>query len=278
MMTYWDTTITLRCTNGVVLAAVLLNVVEMLYSRRDYDNGGMYDWTVLKSGYPLFIRPRFEGLFDVLFGFRGVVANLLLQFALVGLSAALLVRGETTVLPSGGLLVLILANQFRNAYGMDGADQMTVIVLAALFVAGLVPGAILLPKACLWFICLQSTLSYLTAGVYKAVARGWRSGSSLTLIMSTEGYGRPDLSRLLQRHPSLGRNLSWLLIAFECLFFLVLVVGPIGALLFIIGGVVFHLLNATIMGLNNFFWAFTATYPAVWWCSQETWRTLTDAG
>jgi hypothetical protein len=31
-------------------------------------------------------------------------------------------------------------------------------------------------------------------------------------------------------------------------------------------GALFHLLNAFMMGLNKFFWAFVSTYPALIYC------------
>jgi hypothetical protein len=71
--------------------------------------------------------------------------------------------------------------------------------------------------------------------------------------------------------PQLRRRLAtaWSVIAFESLFPLAILAGPKGALVFLGIGVMFHLANAAVMGLNNFVWAFTATYPAVHYCAER---------
>ena len=259
----------LTLTNWIILVGLTVNVLEQAYSHENYRNNEVYDWYVLKHSERIFLHPRWEGLFDRLFGYRAYMVNLALQGALILASVWALWNGRSTVWMTGGLLALVLAGNFRNSYGLDGADQMTNIVLAGLFFAGLVPDSSLMPQASLAFIGAQSILSYVTAGVYKAIAPDWRSGSSLTLVMSTRTYGRPDLSALLERNPPLSRTLAMLLIVFECLFFLVLFFGPYGAAVFLIGGAVFHFINACVMGLNNFFWAFSASYPGVLFCAVK---------
>lgn len=266
----------LPLTKAIVLVGIAINCAEVLYSREDYRPGGILDWNVLKTSSRRFLQPRLEPLFDTLFGYHGVLAAFGLQAAAVAVSALFLLLGVTSPWPTGLLLALWLLNHYRNAYGMDGADQMTVIVLAGLFLAELTPHSETTWKICLWFVGLQSVLSYFTAGIYKIIAKGWRSGESLTLVMSTEGYGRLDLSTLLRRQPPLGKSLSWILLAFECLFPAVLFAGPAVCLVFLVAGVIFHFLNAVIMGLNNFFWAFVATYPAVYFCSATSWAWIVE--
>lgn len=258
----------LLLTNVVILVGVLINVVEQAYCHGNFKDNEVYDWHVLKHEQRVFLTPPWEGFFDILFGYRAYLVNLALQFTLILASAWALWHGQSTAWFSGGLLALILFSNYRNGYGLDGADQMTNIVLTGLFFAGLAPQSELVQRASLAFIGGQSILSYVTAGVYKAVAPDWRSGSSLTLVMSTRSYGRPDLSALLERNPPISRSLSILLIIFECAFFLVLFAGPYGAAVFLIGGVVFHLINACVMGLNNFLWAFAASYPGVLFCAM----------
>ncbi|MCB1020572.1 MAG: hypothetical protein KDC27_11630 [Acidobacteria bacterium] len=260
----------LAATNWIILGGILLSVLEQLATHRQFTANEVYDWRVLKHGYRMFLEPRYERFFDALFGYRAYVANLVIQLAMVLLSAWQLWNGRSTVVPTGVLLGLILLSNFRNSYGQDGADQMTSIVLTGLFFCGLAPESELVRYASLAFIGMQSILSYVTAGVYKAIAPSWRSGASLTLVLSTRSYGRPDLSGLLERNPPISRTLAMGLIVFECLFFVVLFLGPHWSVTFLAAGVLFHFLNATIMGLNNFLWAFSASYPAVYFCALET--------
>ena len=50
----------------------------------------------------------------------------------------------------------------------------------------------------------------------------------------------------------------------EALFPLVLLVPHSIGLYFLVGGALFHASCAFVMGLNSFFWAFVATYPAIY--------------
>ena len=34
-------------------------------------------------------------------------------------------------------------------------------------------------------------------------------------------------------------------------------------------GLLFHMFNAFVMGLNKFFWAFLSTYPAILYCNYQ---------
>jgi hypothetical protein len=166
------------------------------------------------------------------------------------------------------LTVLTMWYHFRNFYGLDGSDQMTLIVCTSLALMSLVPHARCAAVACIWFIALQSALSYFTAGVAKVISSEWRRGSSLTGVMNTGSYGHKAFAEFLLNRPIYAKVLSWLLIGFECLFPLALFMGKY-CVVFLIGGLIFHLLNAAIMGLNTFVWAFLATYPSVLFCALQ---------
>jgi hypothetical protein len=43
--------------------------------------------------------------------------------------------------------------------------------------------------------------------------------------------------------------------------------GATGVAVFAVLGILFHVANAVIMGLNTFVWAFVATYPAILFCA-----------
>jgi hypothetical protein len=49
-------------------------------------------------------------------------------------------------------------------------------------------------------------------------------------------------------------------IAFECAFPLALIDARLLSLL----GIAFHVVNARVLGLNRFLWAWLAAYPALW--------------
>jgi hypothetical protein len=56
------------------------------------------------------------------------------------------------------------------------------------------------------------------------------------------------------------------LITWESTFPLVLIVPRPVAYAMVASGVLFHLSNGFLMGLNDFFWLFVAAYPALLYC------------
>ena len=156
----------------------------------------------------------------------------------------------------------------RSAYGQDGTDQMGWVTSVALS-AALAVGTPLALRAYLYFLAGQTVISYSAAEYAKLVAAKWRDGSYLPAIFRITGYGHAGLARALEAQPALRRLLAASLLTWECSFFLVLVCPlPIG-LLFLACGAMFHLGAAYFMGLNCFFWAFIATYPAILFLIQH---------
>lgn len=95
----------------------------------------------------------------VLVGVQGVCA-LLLVTRLAG--------PVTPLLVSIILVVRLLAN-LRNPFGLDGSDQMHVVLFAGLTFYYLVPDPFAKSVA-LWFIGAQLLLSYLSAGFAKLIS------------------------------------------------------------------------------------------------------------
>jgi hypothetical protein len=63
--------------------------------------------------------------------------------------------------------------------------------------------------------------------------------------------------------------MCWAVIAFECGAPLLVFGGAHGIVLLIVCGTAFHVGIAIVMGLNNFVWAFTAAYPALFMLSTH---------
>jgi hypothetical protein len=122
-------------------------------------------------------------------------------------------------------------------------------------------------RAGLLFVAAQAVLAYFTSGYVKLISPSWRSGDALRGILNTRSYGYQDLAKLLTVHPRLSVAGCWLTIAFECLGPFFVFLGPIPCLVFLVGGVIFHISIAVTMGLNNFVWSFLATYPALLYAS-----------
>ena len=115
----------------------------------------------------------------------------------------------------------------------------------------------------IWYIALQSCLSYFTSGIAKALSPVWRKGNNVFRIFNTRTYGYEPAARLFLNRPRLTRVADWSAFTVEMAFPLSVLLGYPAAMLFILWGVTFHAMNALVMGLNSFFWAFVATYPAI---------------
>jgi hypothetical protein len=245
----------------------VVSCAEYLAAPRHLRSDGLMSWNVSSLRRRWLVAGPAAPLFEAMFSYPSVLAFLALRAAvaaviLVGpLSFAVdpVIVGLAAVL--GGLFVV------RNSYGLDGADQMGWILFIGLALATLV-GTPAAWRAFLWFLALESCLSYAVAGIAKASAPGWRDGTYLVAICGTRIYGNPGLTHFLKRHDVLARLLARLVIAWECSFVLVLLVPLPVALAMLGGGAVFHLVNAYFMGLNTFFWSFISTYPAILYCVQ----------
>jgi hypothetical protein len=245
---------------------VVISSAEYLCIRREFRNEGVLAWRIFGSRPEILRRRSLLRPLAGLFCESGVVTLIV---------ARLLAALGLLMQPSPGLMASILlatvtatsiAMSLRNIVGMDGADQMTVVVFTGLTVYALA-GDRLVRDAALLFIAAQAILSYGVAGIAKAVSPLWRSGEALPLIMATRTYGDARVARALRRiGKRKNRMISWSIIALESSFiFAILLPLPV-VLCLLAWGVVFHAANARLMGLNTFFWAFIATYPAILFC------------
>jgi hypothetical protein len=151
--------------------------------------------------------------------------------------------------------------QLRGGLGNNGSDEMLLLLMVSLFAAKL-SGSVLSAKIALFFIAAQLTLAYLTAGLVKVAAPLWRNGQAFVGLMSTETFGNNWLYTFLSRNPRIALMTSVSVFAGEMVVaFAPWMPFPYAAT-FLGLGLVFHVLIAVTMGLNTFFFAFAAAYPA----------------
>ena len=156
-----------------------------------------------------------------------------------------------------------LVVRFNGPLG-GGSDSMTFQVLIGLLIASLGVANPALVQIGLGWIAAQSVLSYFLAGVAKLRTANWRRGLALqTLLRSNGPYTLFAPTRNLADSKTLCAGLSWMIIFFEIAFPLVLILPWEGKLVLLSAGLLFHITNAVVLGLNRFVWAWTATYPAL---------------
>lgn len=165
-----------------------------------------------------------------------------------------------------GIWLLGLAQlcRFCGPYN-GGADKMVLLCVSALTVANLLPA---LAPVALGYLAVQVILSYFVSGWVKLRNRDWWSGHALAEVFAYSVYPSAEDLRPLARHQSAMRWTSRVVIAFELAFPLALIT-PITLSVAVCLAAVFHLLNALLLGLNRFFWAWLAVLPSTLWLQSR---------
>jgi hypothetical protein len=253
--------------SAVAAVGIGLSVSEELAMRRIYSDDGLLSWQVLRVARPSSPVPWVQQRVDHLFQPRAYIALLLLKLATALMLAAVSIadpNARTIVgLLAAAMLVQLLLMKRRSVYGLDGADQMFAVVFLGLAVYELMPTGSVASAAGLVYIGAQVVLAYLIAGTAKLRGPSWRDGTAIAGILSTKIYGNAFAAGLLHGRAVLGRIVCWSVIAFETTFVAALFVDRPTLWVMLGMGVLFHGGIAAVMGLNSFFLAFVATYPAV---------------
>jgi hypothetical protein len=251
----------------VASIGVFVASAELVTLKSEFQDGGLFSWNVLRTvsratlsvgtGRPrrLISHPFFV---PAIVSARGLAALCLICFSHnYALSAACVFA----------IIVVSIVMVWRAPLGLDGSDQMSLITFVAVAIHRLFPGDVHIAQASLWFIAIQGCLSYTVAGIAKVTSPVWRSGEAVRRIFGTRTYGSIRSAALVSDRDGLCLALSWMVMLFECSFPLALVSGETGFMVFAVIGILFHISNAVIMGLNTFVWAFVATYPAMLFCA-----------
>lgn len=262
-MPNFDSTSTLYWCGAIVGMAVVIPSLETLRAWRDYTAGGIFDGRQLARLTILDYSPPARRLLGWLFTTPALlaltVARLICGVVLLWPMTNPAPRGvaAATAFLLGGVLT------WRNRFGTDGADQMVAIVLAGVAVGSLFPPRDLAVRVALGFIAVQACLAYGVAGIAKAMSPVWRSGQVISGIMATETWGSHSFAAWLASSRGASLVVCWMVIAAECAFPAV-VIAPTWLVVALLGwGLTFHVMCAVTMGLNTFFWAFVAAYPAI---------------
>jgi hypothetical protein len=242
---------------------LLIDTLEQLDGRRALEDG-LYSWTILRRRLdraPRLLRDAADLLCT---GSSRPVIFLLSRLPALVVVAWWPIHSVPFAVALSTLLVTQLYHFLRRcSFGILGSDQMNLVVIGSSWLC-----IVVAPKAAaagLWFMTVQSCLSYAVNGAAKLAAPKWRSGRAMPAIFATHSFGHPTVLRMLVAMPRLNRFLCWLVIVWECSFPLVLVVASPVRLGILATGIFFHAMIAVTMGIHLFIWAFIATYPAIWW-------------
>ncbi len=255
----------LRASEVLASIGVFISSSEFLIRPRMIDDSSLMSWPVFQLRHRWF----FSGLKGTALG--GALAFprfLWIVRVRAGAAVALIaipMSGPMHAVFLGVVVLSTAALMLRTTYGLEGSDQLVLIVFIALALVALRPTVIAMQLG-LWFITLQACLAYFTAGIYKVTSPVWRDGSALTGVLGTLSYGNPMLASWFTQHTRTTKWSSRMFSVSETAFPLVLVCPPAWMPYFLAWGVGFHVTCAVIMGLDSFVWAFVATYPAIAYC------------
>jgi hypothetical protein len=259
---------TVRLTSLLTGISLLIGCTEEISRLSNFRPNGLFSWNVFSTQLREANRPLLRSFLAILFGYRGVRLLCFFQlFACVCLAVPI-TPIRFLLAPAMVALGVRLALNFRCSYGTDGSDQVETMLLV-----GLISTLLLWPSPAaaigMWFVTGQSTLAYFTSGVSKVFSPAWRSGEAAFKIFNTYTYGSVMVAGFFRDLPSAAAPACIAMVGWETIFPVILI-APLSISLSLLGiGVLFHAFNAFVMGLNKFFWAFVATYPAILYCHGQ---------
>ncbi len=259
-----STPVAIRTLEWLFAWSVGIQTLEYWRMRGAMQGDGLWTWSIQRQDIP---DPRLRQWLDALF--KPNLFSALLVFRLLAL-ISLATQGSHALnigfLFASNVLVLI---RWRGAFN-GGSDFMTLVVLTGLLIAQLVShvgGPELGWRAGLWYITLQSITSYFLSGAVKLLRPEWRNGQAMTIFLNAAIHG-PLSNQHWLRKSWLAALGSWAFIVWECLAPLALLDARLALTFCFIAGL-FHFLVFWFFGLNRFFWAWLATFPAIVWCAGQ---------
>jgi hypothetical protein len=254
----------IRCVEVLAATCVVISTMEYLARPVRFSDAGLFNWSISRTRTLLTFKGPLAATLDVLFRYPNVLWLLALRLVLA-ISLYFSSRPVAVGVMCAGIFATSALLNFRNRLGTDGADQIVKITFAALALASF-GDSLALQKICLWFITLMAVLSYVTSGLTKLRIAGWRSGGHLSSVFSTVDYCHRTVGRTLSKNPRFTRMAAGMIIGAECSYPMVFVLPYPMYYPWIVAGLAFHAGAAVFMGLNTFFWAYLAAYPAIVYC------------
>ncbi len=252
-----------QATTFILSIGMIISALEDIVAWPVFRSTGLLSWKVsrlIDKWYAKGITSKVLNLvlndrsFVLSFYLRLIFSVILLLFSLSNIISPLLYASEF-------LLLLLVA--LRSPYSLDGSYQLYLIILMGLSLGSLFGIQSFTGIFCLGFIAAQVVLSYFISGGVKLLSSFWRKGYAMNMVFGTKIYGHALMYNLVSRSAMISIFLSWSVMLFETFFFTIFFFDANYAIIFISLGILFHLSNALFMGLNGFFWAFTAAYPAL---------------
>ncbi|MBC7711823.1 MAG: hypothetical protein H7177_00690 [Rhizobacter sp.] len=240
--------------------AVFFQSLEFIKMKESITETGIWRWSELRSDY-LFMPDKMLKALDWLMTPKRFMEIMTLRFY-TGL-LAFLYPHFILIFIFLFLTTFLITLRWRGSFN-GGSDYLTLIILLCLCVGFVHP---LLGKAALWYLTLQVISSYFMAGLYKLKQKKWRDGTAVYGFVTSASYKTPLFIVEKCEDEAIAKFIAWSVILFELTFPLVLA-HPYLTIFYLVAGLLFHLGNFLTFGLNRFFWVWSASYPALYYCSK----------
>jgi hypothetical protein len=242
--------------------AVILQSIEFISIRKSLTESGIWRWSELRTDY-LFLPGFFLKGLDFIMNEKAFTAMMILRIVF---AIALIDYNFSSVVYSLLFLFLftstfLITVRWRGSFN-GGSDYLLLIILLSIIVGSINPN---LATGAIWYISLQVASSYFLAGLHKVRREKWWRGIAVGSFVNSPNYSPPAIAVKLLNHSTLARLATWGVLIFELTFPLALINIQL-CKFYLLAGLIFHLSNFFIFGLNRFFWIWTASYPALWYC------------
>lgn len=243
----------------IASVGIVVRTLEVLANWPALKDGELLGWGGLATSRFTLLRflQRLQGYPFCALGLfvrvLGAVSVFFLSYGTLGMMVAL------------ALLVLTqLYYNHRFEMLSYAAEHLRLTSLCALLF-GALPGASERFRClCLGFIAFQVALAYVGTAKSKLCSSYWRDGTRIIQIFQESAHRFPPLGRFFGAYPRVALLATWAVILLQLIFPVSLLLPPPAFAAVLAGGVLFHGTLAFTMGLHGFFWAFVATYPALY--------------
>ena len=252
---------------GSSIGGLLANF-EWLQLAEHFKNGGLYSSKTREIRLPNIVGNKFVKLFSSIFSYPNFLLLFVLRIILI-VTLFFTINNPLTFGFLCLLLVLIaIIISIRGNEGTTGADQINTITL---LIVGL---CILSPTKLVWItgiisLAILLIIAYSTSGWIRILQPTWRNGKDLLVVLRQHTYGNKFVWNIGKKNPNLIKFTSLSILIFECLAPIIIFMPLKVVLVYLVVGVVFHLLNALIMGLNIFVWSFISLYVSYLWLAYK---------
>lgn len=189
--------------------SIIITSLEYLAIGKEFSEKGVFSWKILSTSESFQRNVLFKKL-DFLFDYKAVIFLHLLKL----LGVILFFISSNYIIKSVSITTVTLCLtifSIRNIFGNDGADQMQFIISISLFFAFYCDNEFVY-KISLWFIAIQSIISYVIAGIAKLSSKKWRTGKAVLQIMNTRTFGNQKIANVLSSAPNyINMILNWLI-------------------------------------------------------------------